>query len=197
MKIKNLAIFTILSATLFVGCGDKENIEENIVAKTETKTKQVQQAPTFNLTTSTGKPIQIIASQDGWKFKGLENKVVLLDFFGTWCPPCKAEIPHLLNIKEKLKDDFEILGIDVGPRGGGATSPEDLAKFIKEFKVTYPITTGGDNGKLFGAVRELNPNGSIPFMVLFNKQGEYVQYYIGMKPEEMLFNDISSTIKMK
>jgi len=194
MKIKNLAILTILSVTLFTGCGDKDKIDENIVADTETKAKEL---PIFNLTTSTGKSIKIVTGSDGWKFVGLEGKVVLLDFFGTWCPPCKAEIPHLLNIRKKLKADFEILGIDVGPRGGGTTSPEELAEFIKEFKVTYPITTGGDNGKLFGAVKELNPNGSIPFMLLFNKQGQYVQYYIGMKPEEMLFNDISSTIKMK
>ena len=90
-----------------------------------------------------------------------------------------------------------ILAIDVGPRGGGENTPEELAAFIKEFQVPYPITSGADNGKLFGAVRELNPNGSIPFMVLFNKKGQYVQYYIGMKPEEMLFKDISSTIKMK
>ena len=68
--------------------------------------------------------------------------------------------------------------------------------FIKEFGVTYPITTKGDNLKLFGAVAELNPSGSIPFMVLFNKKGQYLQYYIGMKPEEMLFSDISKAIAM-
>lgn len=50
---------------------------------------------------------------------------------------------------------------------------------------------------LFGAVSELNPNGSIPFMILFNKKGEFVQYYIGMKPEEMLMKDIQSTLKTK
>ncbi|MEA3498774.1 MAG: thioredoxin domain-containing protein [Campylobacterota bacterium] len=198
MKIKNIAILSILTIALLSGCDGKDKIDENIVVtKNEQKVTQKQQLPNFNLVTSTGKKIVIVPTQDGWKFEGLENKVVLVDFFGTWCPPCKAEIPHLNNIREKLKDDFEILGIDIGSRRGEVTKPTELASFIKDFKIKYPVTTGGDNGKLFGAVSELNPQGSIPFMVLFNKKGEYVKYYIGMKPEEMLFNDISQTIKMK
>ncbi|MEA2050574.1 MAG: TlpA disulfide reductase family protein [Campylobacterota bacterium] len=203
MKFKNLALLSILSITLLGGCSDKESIDETVVAnkteqKNEVKNRQNQQIPTFNLITSTGKSLKIIADvKNGWQFEGMENKVVLLDFFGTWCPPCKAEIPHLNHIREKLQKDFELIGIDVGQRGGGKTDSEELKTFIKDFKIKYPVTTGGDNGKLFGAVSELNPNGSIPFMVLFNKKGEFVQYYIGMKPEEMLMQDIKKAIKMK
>ena len=195
MKIKNVAIFTILSLALFTGCGDKEKIDEDIVATTEQPKKQEEKLPVFNLKTAKGKDIQIVVEKDGWRFVGYEGKVILLNFFGTWCPPCKAEIPHLLNIREKLKDKFEILAIDVGQRGGGANSIEQLKMFIEKYNITYPIATGADNGKLFGAVSQLNPNGSIPFMVLFNTKGQYVQYYIGMKPEEMLFHDINSLIK--
>ena len=198
MKIKNITILSILTIALLTGCDSKESIDENMIADKKTeKTVQKQQVPTFNLTTTSGKDIKIVAEKDGWKFNGLEGKVVLLDFFGTWCPPCKAEIPHLNNIREKLKNDFEILGIDIGPRSGGVNSPEHLAQFIEEFKVKYPITVAADNGKLFGAVSELNPQGSIPFMVLFNKKGEYLKHYIGMKPEEMLFSDVKKAIEMK
>jgi len=198
MKIKNITILSILTIALLTGCDSKESIDENMIAdKKVEKTVQKQQAPTFNLTTTSGKEIKIEALKDGWKFNGLEGKVVLLDFFGTWCPPCKAEIPHLNNIREKLKNDFEILGIDIGPRSGGVNSPEHLAQFIKEFSIKYPITVAADNSKLFGAVSELNPQGSIPFMVLFNKKGEYLKHYIGMKPEEMLFSDVKKAIEMK
>ena len=58
----------------------------------------------------------------------------------------------------------------------------------------YPVSIGGDNGKLYSALRELNPNGSIPFMVLLNKKGEYVTHYVGMVPEEMLQGDIDKLI---
>lgn len=194
MKIKNIVILVFFILTFITGCSDKDNMDSDVVASS---TKKEQKAPVFNLVTSDGKPLKVIAKKDGWVFQGYENKAILLNFFGTWCPPCKAEIPHLNNIRQKLKKDFEILAIDVGKRGGGVNTKEELKAFIEEFKVTYPITSAGDNSKLFGAVMELNPNGSIPFMILFNKKGQYVQYYIGMKPEEMLFNDISQAIKMK
>ncbi len=199
MKFKNLALFSILTVALMSACSDKEKINESaIVKKNEEKNIEKQQIPTFNLVKNNGEIIKVTADmKNGWKFQGLENKVVLLDFFGTWCPPCKAEIPHLNNIREKLKNDFEIIGIDIGQRGGGATSPTQLDEFIKQFNIKYPVTTGTENNQLFRTVSELNPNGSIPFMILFNKKGEFVQYYIGMKPEEMLMKDIETTIKMK
>lgn len=192
MKIKKITILSILALLLITGCSEKEKTEETIITKTK---KEI--TPTFNLTTTAGKAITITADKEGWKFEGLENKVILLNFFGTWCPPCIAEIPHLNNIRSKLEKDFEILAVDVGPRGGGENTQEELKSFIKEYNVPYPIVSGEVAKQLFSVVNELNPSGSIPFMVLFNKQGQYVRYYIGMKPEEMLFNDISATIKMK
>ena len=198
MKIKNIAILSILTITLFTGCEQKENINEDIVAKkTEQTNVQKQQKPVFDLTTSQGQELKIELLKNNWKFHGYEGKVILLDFFGTWCPPCKAEIPHLNNMREKLKKDFDIIGIDVGSRRGEATSPEDMAEFIQEFNIKYNITIGSQNGKLFGAVSSLNKSGSIPFMILFSKNGEYLKHYTGLTPEEVLFSDIKKAIEMK
>lgn len=193
MKIKKITILTILTLALFTGCGDKEKIDDSVIANGTAQ----EQSVVFNLKTTDGKDLEVIAKKEGWVFTGYENKVILLNFFGTWCPPCKAEIPHLLNIREKLKDNFEIIAIDVGKRGGGLNTQEELDAFIKEFEVTYPIVTGADNQKLFGAVSDLNPSGSIPFMILFNKKGQFMKPYIGLAPEEMLYSDISQTIEMK
>ncbi|MCD4758735.1 MAG: TlpA family protein disulfide reductase [Arcobacteraceae bacterium] len=193
MKIKKITILTILTLALITGCGDKEKIDDSVVANGTAQ----EQSVTFDLKTTDGKDLKVIAKKEGWIFTGYENKVVLLNFFGTWCPPCKAEIPHLLNIRKKLKENFEIIAIDVGKRGGALNTQEELDAFIKEFGVTYPIVTGADNQKLFGAVSDLNPSGSIPFMILFNKKGQFMKPYIGMKPEEMLYSDISQTIEMK
>ncbi len=205
MKIKNITILSFLTIALLSGCENKETIESDVISNNQSeqtthqsvKTTQQYTVPTFKLKTSTGKTIEVIPDmKTGWKFKGLGEKVVLIDFFGTWCPPCKAEIPHLNNIREKLGKDFEVLGVDIGKRGGGINSADHLKEFITKHSVKYPITIGGDNGKLFGAVSNLNPNGSIPFMVLFNKKGEYLKYYIGMTAEEILYSDISRAIKM-
>ena len=200
MKIKNLAFLLFLTTLIFSGCENKGKIDEAVIVKekatkTADKQKETPQIPTFNLKTHDGKDITILADvKTGWKFKGLENKIILVDFFGTWCPPCKAEIPHLNNIREEFKNDFEILGIDIGQRDGSITDPTELKEFIKEFKIKYPITTDGDNRTLFNAVIELNKSGSIPFMILFDKKGQYMTHYVGMVPEEMLKSDINKVL---
>ncbi|MEA3314855.1 MAG: TlpA disulfide reductase family protein [Campylobacterota bacterium] len=215
MKIKNMTILSILAITMITGCQDKAKIDESTIVsqeqtvsnsiekevsqeKVETTVQKQPEIINFNLYTSKQEVIEIKADlKNGWKFKGFEDKVILLDFFGTWCPPCKAEIPHLNNIREKLKKDFEIIGLDIGLRAGGLNSIKTITDFKKEFNIKYPITLGGDNNKLFSAVMSLNPQGSIPFMILFDKKGRFVKHYIGMIPEEILHSDISQVIKMK
>ncbi|RLA82559.1 MAG: hypothetical protein DRG78_06845 [Epsilonproteobacteria bacterium] len=198
MKIKNLAFLAIIITSVFAGCEDKK-ISRDTISDTVVETKVAKEAhPTFNLVTSTGSKIQIIAKPGNtWDIKGMKGKVVLVDFFGTWCPPCKAEIPHLNNIRKEMKGKFEILGIDIGQRDGTDTNPSELNDFISEFEIKYPVTTGGDNGPLFGAVSELNKRGSIPFMLLFDTKGKFITHYIGMVPEEMIQGDINKLLVVK
>jgi len=191
LKIKKIVILSFLSLLLITGCSEKGTDDGSSSAQIENKV-----IPKFEFTTVLGQPITITAGQEGWKFEGIEDKVVLVNFFGTWCPPCIAEIPHLNNIRSKVEKKFEILSVDVGPRNGGLNSQEHLEEFIQKHNITYPIVSGINSKKLFAAVSDLNKSSSVPFMILFNKQGQYVKYYIGMKHEEMLFNDINATIKM-
>ena len=192
MKIKSISFLAFLLIGTFAGCDDKGNIPTDIVASA--KTAKPQALPQFNLITSTGKNINITVDKENWKFQGLEGKAVLLDFFGTWCPPCKAEIPHLNNIRKNMKGKFEIIGIDIGSRSGQPTPQKELKDFIENFNIKYPITTKGDNSVLFGAVSNLNKRGSIPFMILFNTKGQYVTHYVGMVPEEMIQSDINKIL---
>ena len=195
--MKKLALIYSATLLLLSGCGDKEKIDDNVVAKAA-QTKHMEQPSSFeyNLVTPSNNNIKLIqSSKNVWSFGDIKNKVVMLDFFGTWCPPCKAEIPHLNHIRENFGKDFEIIGVDIGKRGGGANSSSDLISFIKQFSIKYPLVTGADNGNLFRAVSELNPSGSIPFMILFDKKGNYVTHYIGMVPEEMIVSDIKKALK--
>ncbi len=196
MKIKKLAFFAILVISLFAGCEKKDKISQDVVVDNHqqkaSKQKKEAEPLIFNLKTSTGKTIKITAKDNGsWNFEGLEGKAVLLDFFGTWCPPCKAGIPHLNKIRDKYKDRFEIIGIDLGTRAGTDTPKEELAKFIKEFDIKYPVITGVAGNQLFSGLKHLNTNGSIPFMLLFSRKGQYIERFIGLVPEEMLTNYIN------
>jgi len=203
MKIKNMAILSILAINLLSGCNDNDTIsEKSLVTKAvaeEIKVeKVVNSLPTFNLITTNNKPLKVVAdNKNGWIFGNIKDKVVLLDFYGTWCPPCKAEIPHLNNIRKKLGKEFEIIGIDIGNRRGQVNSNQHMIDFINKYHIKYPLTVGGDNSKLLNSVSELNPQGSIPFMILFDKKGRYLKYYIGMTPEEMIMSDIKQAIKIK
>ena len=152
----------------------------------------------FDLITSTAKSLKVsIDNNNKWHFEGIKNKVVIVDFFGTWCPPCKASIPHLNSMRENYKNDFEIIGVDIGLRRGGENTLKALNDFIKEYKIKYPVTLGKDNNKLLSAVGKLNPNGSIPFMLLFSKDGQFLQYYLGMQPEELIKSNIEQAIEYK
>ena len=84
----------------------------------------------FNLKTVDGKAV---------KFADFRGKVTIVDVWGTWCPPCREEIPHFVDLAKKFADqDFGIVGINCNEQG----SPEEVKKtvndFIDEYKISYP-----------------------------------------------------------
>jgi len=202
MKIKKLTILSFLAISLLSGCSKKENenINDQIVAINGTKkdltAKKAERDASFVLQSVNNGQITIDLKQNSWDFVNYKNKAVLVVFFGTWCPPCKAEIPHLVNLRKKFNQDLEIIGVDVGKRGTGKRNSQQYMKtFIKEHNVTYPIAFDGDVGAMFASTAQLNPSGSIPFMILFDKHGVFQKDYIGMTPEEMLEQDIKNILK--
>ncbi len=179
MKFKLLGAFTIFLLIFFTGCDSKDTTEKVEVKKEET--------PTFVLKTDLGKTITLEATKEGMIFKGYENKVILLNFFATWCPPCKAEIPHLNNLRERFNGKFEVIAVLLEEN----KSAEEILGFIKEFDVQYPITNSAENFVLAEAVGGVK---SIPTMFLFGTNGDVVEKYVGMVPEEMLASDIEKAL---
>lgn len=92
-----------------------------------------------------------------------QGKVVLINFWATWCPPCKKEIPDFAEVYEANKDkDFVILGI--------AVDQKDLVKdFVAEFKVPYPIAHGEDDARKV-AIGLGNSIGALPYSVILDKE---------------------------
>ncbi|MBT3280017.1 MAG: TlpA family protein disulfide reductase [Campylobacteraceae bacterium] len=202
MKFKS-TLFLLIFIILVQGCESKETISDETFTKEKETVKKEVKANTkddadkivFNLKTYDDKKFNITINNQKWNFEGYENKVILLDFFATWCPPCKRSIPHLNTIRTQFKDKVEILGLDIGNRDGTINSKEKLAKFIKDYNIKYPVTRGNVNNQIFSGLSSLNPMGSIPFMILFNQDGQFVKPYVGMVPEQQLHNDISSLLK--
>jgi thiol-disulfide isomerase/thioredoxin len=184
MKFKKISflVFFSLMAILYTGCDSKQEEQQ-----TKQEPKKVV-IPEFNLKTNDRKNIKIIANPNGWEFPEYKDKAILLNFFATWCPPCKAEIPHLNALKEKYKDQFEVIAILVEQN----KLQEVVAEFIDEHKISYPIANGAENFKLVNAVGGVP---SIPTMFLFNKNGKIINKYVGMVPQEMLDSEIQKALK--
>jgi len=181
MKIKNIIFFGLLALTLITGCNKKEDIDGSVVS--ETKLKDM----TLKLQTTTGESITAERKNGLWLFKEYPNKVVLLNFFATWCPPCKAEIPHLNNLLTKYQNDFQVISVVVEQN----KSNDDLATFIAQNNIKYPITNSSENFELANAVGGVS---SIPAMFLYDKTGKLVMNYVGAVHEEILDSDISKHI---
>ncbi|HWK08882.1 MAG TPA: TlpA disulfide reductase family protein, partial [Vicinamibacterales bacterium] len=65
---------------------------------------------------------------------GWAGKVVLVNFWATWCPPCRAEVPELVALQQKYRDQLQIIGISEDE-----SSPEDVKRFAVEHRINYPI----------------------------------------------------------
>ncbi len=189
MNFKRLVVFLFL-AIFLVSCTEKEENEEstltNFVPKSIQKSISVSQYPIV-LQSIDGKSIEIDKIEKGFSFSGFEDKAVLLNFFVSWCPPCKAEIPHLNNLQKKYADKLEIIGVLLEEK-----SKEDIAKIVEQYEIAFRVTYGKANFKLAKKVGDV---GAIPFMILYDKKGQYATHYVGAVPEEMMDIDIQKVVK--
>ncbi len=120
-----------------------------------------------------------IATIDGNTFdlESHRGEVVIVNFWATWCPPCRKEIPHFVEMYSELDSDkFEMIGISVD-RGGQSVVDEWMATN----PINYPVALGAD-GELFQKYQmliEASQRGGIPYTVIFDKNGEVAHTVVG------------------
>ena len=132
-------------------------------------------APDFTVTDINGKKLSL---------SDYRGKVVLLDFWATWCTPCRAEIPHFVDMQEKLgPQGFQVIGI----------SMDDEAKPVKEFyqqyRINYPLGVGDDKlAQSFGGVLGL------PVNFLIDREGRIVKKYLGATDVSVFDKDVADLL---
>ena len=142
---------------------------------------------TMHVTTVNGKKVDMKITDKGFDFAQFQGKAVLLDFFGPHCPPCLLEMPHLVELQEKEKDNLVILGVQVQMQ----MTPDALKKFIKEKKLNYPVVNLDYAMELVQFIQtNTNWGGQIPYMLLFNKEGKLVQTYMGLTDVSKIQKDM-------
>ena len=185
MQFKTLAFLSILSILLFTGCDSKEKTEE---IKQPTPVQKIERNSEFQLKNLNENLINLKLDNEKIIFKDYQNKIVLLNFFTTWCPPCKAEIPTLIKLQNDYKNDFVIVSILLEEM----KTNEQIKAFAKEFNINYEIVNapeGIDVAKNLGGIK------SIPTMFLIDRNGNTFQKYVGIVPYEMMEIDIKKVLE--
>ena len=135
-------------------------------------------APDFELMTTDGKLL---------KLSDYRGKIVIIDFWATWCPPCRKGIPDLVELKNEFKDDLEIIGISVDKITRG--TQDQIVPFMKKMGINYPIVHGTmEVADSFGGIR------SIPTTFVIDKKGNIVSQYVGLAPKKNYVNDIKKIL---
>lgn len=177
-----IALFSV--AILFQACGEKEKKNEELNAMVSTNE--------YVLTATDNKQFIIKKENDGFILEGAEGKVIILDIFATWCPPCQAGASHLTSLQEKFKDNLVILGVTIEDEITNA----DLEKFKKDFNAQYTLVNSDQNRRLINEVAsslKLGQRFPIPIMAMY-KDGKFINHYIGEVQEEFVESDIKRAL---
>ena len=152
-------------------------LQSNAGAPTESGSCKAEGTANLNLTVKDMNGADV-------KLADHKGKVILLNFWATWCPPCLAEIPEFVKVyEEKKKDGFTILGVSTDD------TAEQLQAFASEKKVTYPLLMISPEledayGPLFG----------LPTSVLIGRDGSVCKRVFGPMSKEQLEKELKSLL---
>jgi thiol-disulfide isomerase/thioredoxin len=118
-------------------------------------------APDFALQTLDGKPLSLAS---------VSGKVVLLNFWATWCGPCRLEIPDLIELQKQYKDQLQIIGLLVD-----VDDVDDARKFVQDHGLNYPVAVATPEVRIaYGGISAL------PTVFVLDPQGRIVQKHLGL-----------------
>jgi thiol-disulfide isomerase/thioredoxin len=175
-----LLIIFVLAVFLSAGCGKKNDstVTPKDVKPKDNTTQNQQQTQQTQQNTGKGDAVDFSWTEDGKKTSVSDHKgkVILVNFWATWCGPCRHELPALSEISKELKNkDFKLVGVSVDD------NQQVLDAFMKNAKVSYPVVLGPDGlvGKYMSIMGQ--SQNVIPQTYLIDKNGKVVEAIIGAR----------------
>jgi thiol-disulfide isomerase/thioredoxin len=105
-------------------------------------------------------------------FSDYRGKVLVLDFYATWCKPCRLSIPHLVGLQKNYEaQGLQVIGLNVG----GPDDPAKVPAFAAGFGIQYPLAIPDDDLVMF----LMADNDAIPQTFVFDRQGQLVERFVG------------------
>ena len=134
-------------------------------------------APAFKVNTVEGKPLSLA---------DYKSKVILLNFWATWCGPCRSEIPDLVELQNKYKDQLQVIGLVVDD-----DDEDGVKKFAANFGINYPIAMATDQLRMeYGGIPAL------PTSFVLDGEGRVVQKHEGLRDPVLYEVEIRSLLGM-
>lgn len=135
-----------------------------------------QAAPEFSLYTLEGNEV---------KLSDFAGKIVILDFWATWCPPCRKGIPDLISIQNEYKDDLVIIGISLDQ----PSTHGELQPFIDSYGINYSVVLGTmEVVSAYGNIQ------AIPTSFIIDTNGIIINKHVGLVPKSTLIEEIDALL---
>jgi thiol-disulfide isomerase/thioredoxin len=158
-----------LGVLLFAGCGHTQAAPaESAPAKQDTAEENVVRfvknpdaAPPFELKDLDGKPVSLADAK---------GKIVLLNFWATWCGPCRAEIPDLVDLQKRYADELEIIALATDE-----DDPDQVRRFVLQSGINYRVAMTSDEVR-----RDYGGIAALPTSFVIDAQGRIVQKHVGL-----------------
>ena len=118
-------------------------------------------------------------------FASFKGKIIVLNFWATWCHPCKDEIPDLVTLQDQYKDDIVVLGFSVDD------TPGQLKEYAPKFNMNYPVLVGLGHENIQEAY---GPMWGIPVTIIIDRNGNIAQKQSGIRTLEQFEKEIKKLL---
>lgn len=206
-KLFSLLVVILLSVSLISGCVNKDNVETDKSEATNKEEKNIVKNQE-NDENNKGEPKEDAEIKEGIfpgnkaydfalldkegneiSLSSLNGKVVFLNFWASWCGPCRIEMPHMQKVYEEYKDkDVVILAVNI--TASEKNGIDGVNSFLQENKYTFPVLYDKD-----GAVAEKYRISAIPTTYIINKDGIIVNLIRQSMSEEMIKQQIEAGLE--